>query len=127
MWAIGELGFAYKRIDAGLEFGGNDNPAYLALNPNGLVPTLEHDDLILRESNSIVRYLANQYGSGTLEPTDPKARARANQWMDWQLSVFTPAFWNTFHGLIRTPHDKRTFDPSRHFFSAQRSVNLRAI
>lgn len=107
MWAIGELGLAYERIDAGLEFGGNNTPAYLALNPNGLVPTVEDGDLILWESNAIVRYLANRYGAGTLEPSDQKTRARANQWMDWQLTIFGPAFWNTFHGLIRTPADKR--------------------
>jgi len=107
MWAIGELGLAHERIDTGLEFGGNDTPAYLALNPNGLVPTVEDGDLILWESNTIVRYLANRYGPGTLDPADPKTRALASQWMDWQLTVFTPAFWNTFHGLIRTPAERR--------------------
>jgi glutathione S-transferase len=62
MWAIGELGLAYERIDLGLEFGGNDIPAYLAMNPTGLMPTLIDGDFILWESNSIVRYLANRYG-----------------------------------------------------------------
>ena len=109
MWAIGELGLRYERIDAGLEFGRNNEPAYLALNPNGLVPTLEDGDLILWESNSIVRYLANRYGAGILEPADQKARAIANQWMDWQLSVFLPAFWNVFHGIVRTPPEKRDY------------------
>jgi glutathione S-transferase len=106
MWAIGELGLGYERVDMGLEFGGNDQPGYLALNPTGLVPTLQDGDFVLWESNSIVRYLANRYGAGTLEPADPKIRALANQWMDWQLSVFTPAFWNVFHGIIRTPPEK---------------------
>ncbi|MGH6665601.1 MAG: glutathione S-transferase family protein, partial [Pseudolabrys sp.] len=109
MWALGELDLPHERIDAGLEFGRNNEPAYLTLNPNGLVPTLEDGDLILWESNSIVRYLANRCGAGTLEPADSKTRALANQWMDWQLSVFTPAFWNTFHGLVRTPYDKRDY------------------
>ena len=107
MWAIGELGLAYERIDLGLEFGGNDTPAYLAMNPTGLVPTLIDGDFILWESNSIVRYLANRYGQGTLEPADPKTRALANQWMDWQMSTFLPAFWDVFHGLVRTPPEKR--------------------
>jgi glutathione S-transferase len=107
MWAIGELNLAYERIDIGMEFGGNDKPAYLALNPNGLIPTLEDGDLILWESNSIIRYLANRYGAGKLEPSDPKTRARASQWMDWQISAFQPAFTKTFWGLVRTPPDKR--------------------
>jgi glutathione S-transferase len=107
MWAIGELGLAYERIDMGMEFGGNDQPDYLALNPNGLVPTLQDGDLILWESNTIIRYLANRYGTGTLEPADPKTRALASQWMDWQISVFLPAASAAFFGLVRTPPEQR--------------------
>jgi glutathione S-transferase len=107
MWAVGELGLAHERVDIGGEFGGNKEPAYLALNPNGLVPTLEDGDLILWESNSIVRYLAGRYGPGKLEPKDAKARALASQWMDWQISVVLPALSPAFWGLIRTPPEKR--------------------
>ncbi|MFL5197404.1 MAG: glutathione S-transferase N-terminal domain-containing protein, partial [Microvirga sp.] len=77
MWAIGELGVPYERIDIGGPFGKNNEPAYLAINPNGLVPTLEEDGFILWESNSVVRYLAAKYGPGTLEPKDLRARASA--------------------------------------------------
>lgn len=108
MWAVGELGLAHERIDIGGEFGKNKEPAYLALNPNGLVPTLEEDDgFVLWESNTIVRYLAKKHGAGTLEPAEPKARARASQWMDWQLTVAGPAIFHAFWGLIRTPPEKR--------------------
>ena len=78
------------------------------MNPNGLVPTLEEDDgFLLWESNSIIRYLAAKHGAGTLEPADPRARALANKWMDWQLSVLGPALTPVFWGLIRTPPEKR--------------------
>jgi glutathione S-transferase len=79
------------------------------MNPNGLVPTLEEDDgFLLWESNSVVRYLAGKHDKqGVLEPKDPKQRALANQWMDWQLSVLAPAITPAFWGLIRTPEDKR--------------------
>jgi glutathione S-transferase len=107
MWAVGELGLAHERIDSGGPFGKNKEPAYLAMNPNGLVPTLEEDDFTLWESNSVVRYLAAKYGAGTLEPADPRARARAHQWMDWQLSVAAPAIHATFWGLVRTPPEQR--------------------
>jgi glutathione S-transferase len=107
MWAVGELGLPHERIDIGGTFGKNREPAYLAMNPNGLVPTLEEDGFLLWESNSIVRYLAAKYGAGTLEPTDPHARARAGSWMDWQLSVAGPALTPVFWGLIRTPAEKR--------------------
>ena len=107
MWGIGELGLAYERIDIAGAFGMNREPAYLALNPNGLVPTLEDGNFVLWEANSIVRYLAGLHGKGTLEPADPKQRALASQWMDWQLSVLGPAIHATFWGLVRTPPEQR--------------------
>jgi glutathione S-transferase len=108
MWAVGELKLPHERIDVGGAFGQNKEPPYLAMNPNGLVPTLEEDDgFTLWESNSIVRYLAGKDSAGTLEPADAHVRARAHQWMDWQLSVAGPAITPAFWGLIRTPAEKR--------------------
>ena len=108
MWAIGEIGLPHQRIDIGGPFGGNREPAYLAKNPNGLVPTLEEEDgFVLWESNAIVRYLAAKHRAGVLEPADPHARARASAWMDWQLSVAAPAISDAFMGLVRTPPEKR--------------------
>ena len=107
MWAIGDLGLAHERVDIGGPFGGNKEPPYLAMNPNGLVPTLEDGDVMLWESNTIVRYLGARYGEGTLAPADLKTRALASQWMDWQLSVAAPAIFGAFWGLIRTPPEKR--------------------
>jgi glutathione S-transferase len=109
MWAVGELNLEHQRIDVGGAFGKNKEPAYLAMNPNGLVPTLEEEDgCLLWEANSVVRYLAGKHDrSGALEPKDPKQRALASQWMDWQLSVVGPAIFHAFWGLIRTPPEKR--------------------
>jgi glutathione S-transferase len=107
MWAVGELGLAYERIDIGMEFGGNDTPAYRAMNPNGLVPTIQEGDFVLWESNSIIRYLAARHGAGKLEPADLRSRAIASQWMDWQISAFLPAFTKVFWGLVRTPPEQR--------------------
>ncbi|HEY2137197.1 MAG TPA: glutathione S-transferase family protein [Xanthobacteraceae bacterium] len=108
MWAIGEMGIAHERIDIGGPFGMNREPAYLAMNPNGLVPTLEEDDgFLLWESNAIMRYLAAKHQSAVLEPRDPHTRALAHQWMDWQLSVLGPAITPVFWGMVRTPPDKR--------------------
>ena len=75
MWAIGELGLQCERIDIGGPFGKNNEAPYLAMNPNGVVPTLEEEDgFILWESNSIVRYLGAKHGAGTLEPADLRTR-----------------------------------------------------
>jgi glutathione S-transferase len=109
MWAVGELKLEHSRIDVGGAYGKTKEPAYLAMNPNALVPTLEEEDgFTLWESNSIVRYLAGKHDkAGVLEPKDPHQRALASQWMDWQLSVLGPAITPAFWGLIRTPEDKR--------------------
>ena len=108
MWAVGEIGLPHERIDIGGPFGKNREQTYLAMNPNGLVPTLEEEDgFLLWESNSIVRYLAAKHRASVLEPADLRARARAGAWMDWQLSVAAPAIVDCFLGLIRTPPEKR--------------------
>jgi glutathione S-transferase len=108
MWAVDELGLACERIDLAGPFGGNREPAYLAKNPNGRVPTLEEDDgFVLWESNAIVRYLAAKHGRGTLEPADLRDLALAHQWMDWQTSALNPVFTPVFWGLVRLPPEQR--------------------
>jgi glutathione S-transferase len=84
VWTLAELGVEYERVDAGFGYGVTDTPAYLALNPNGTVPTLEEPDgFVLFESNTIVRYLARRYGQGSLAPGDDREYARSEKWMDW--------------------------------------------
>lgn len=107
MWTIGELGLAHDRVDIGGPFGGNKDAPYLAINPNGLIPTIQDGDLTLWESNAIVRYLAGVYGTGKILPADPKQAALCGQWMDWQLAVVSPAITPAFLGLVRTPPEKR--------------------
>ena len=100
---LAELDLPFTRIDAGLSFGVVSTPAYRAMNPNSLVPTLDDDGFILWESNSIVRYLAATYGRDKLWIEDIKQRCSADRWMDWQLSKFGPALGPAFIGLIRRP------------------------
>ncbi len=107
LWVASELGIGFERVDLGGPFGGNHEPGYLKLNPNGLVPTIDDDGFVLWESNSIVRYLAATHSAGGLWPTDPRQRADAERWMDWQLSVLIPSVGPLFLGLIRTPPEKR--------------------
>ncbi len=105
--ALEELGLPYDRTDAGLQYGVNKSPEYLAMNPNGLVPTLDDDGFVLWESNTIVRYLAAKYASGALWPEDLKIRADADRWMDWQNATLSPAMGPAFMGLVRTAPEKR--------------------
>jgi glutathione S-transferase len=106
LWAAEELGLRYERIDAGMQFGVTRTPEYRKLNPNSLVPTIEDDGFVLWESHTIVRYLAAKHAAGTLWPTDLRARAEAERWMDWAFT-FQNAMRDVFWGLIRTPPEKR--------------------
>ena len=108
IWGLAEMQLPFERIDVGGAFGKTKDAAYLAMNPNSLVPTLEEDDgYTLWESNSILRYVAAKHAYRTLEPADLKVRASAQKWMDWQLSVMAPAITPVFWGLIRTPAEQR--------------------
>ena len=107
LWALDELKVPYERIDAGMQFGVVNEPFYRKMNPNGRVPTIEDDGIVLWESNAVVRYLAAKHGAGTLWPNDLRQRADADRWMDWATSTVAPALTPVFWGLIRTPPEKR--------------------
>ena len=107
LWCCDELGLEYERIDAGGPFDRTQDPEYLAMNPNGLVPTISDDGFTLWESNAIVRYLAAKHGAGTLCPDDLRERADADRWMDWQLGTLWAAMRPVFIGLVRTPPEER--------------------
>jgi glutathione S-transferase len=107
LWLADELRLEYDQQDLGGPFGGNDAPEFRARNPNGLVPVIEDDGVVLWESNAIVRYLAGKYGYGTLSPADTARRAVADQWMDWQQTVVGPVMSPIFWGLVRTPAAER--------------------
>jgi len=102
LWCCAELGIEYERVDIGGPFGGNQDPEYLALNPNGLVPTVKDDELVMWESNTICRYLCTTRNGEQLYPSDPQARTHIERWMDWQLSSIGPPMGALLFGLIRT-------------------------
>jgi glutathione S-transferase len=107
LWTLAELDLRFERSDAGMKFGVVDTPAYRAMNPNGLVPTIEDDGFVLWESNVIVRYLAEKYGRGTLCPSDLNERFSAERWMDWQQTALNQPIGPVFFNLIRVPPEKR--------------------
>ncbi|WP_426323285.1 glutathione S-transferase family protein [Pseudoduganella sp. R-43] len=93
LWTLAETGVAYERIEW--------QPEHVALNPNGLVPVLVDGDFVLWESNSICRYLCGKAGRHDLLPADPPARARVEQWMDWQATDLNASWRYAFMALVR--------------------------
>ncbi len=123
VWFADELGLDYERRDMGGQFGTDD--AYVAKNPNRLVPTIEEDDgFILWESNAIIRYWAHRLGGDRWLPADHTVRARADRWMDWQFQ-YAEAQRPLFVGLIRTPPEQR--DVARMERSAAKASELMTI
>ncbi|MEQ8320483.1 MAG: glutathione S-transferase family protein [Rhodospirillales bacterium] len=107
MWIAAEIGLDVERVDIGGAFGGNDQADYLAKNPNGRIPTLEDGEFILWESNAIVRYLAEKYGSAPWQPARVEDKFHAHQWMDFYLTTLHPSMTTIFWTLVRTAPEDR--------------------
>jgi glutathione S-transferase len=106
LWTCAELDLPFVREDWGSGFQSTQQPAFLALNPNAMVPVIVDgagvDATVLWESNTICRYLAGRYGAGTsLLPSEPAARARVEQWMDWQATDLNNSWRYAFMALVR--------------------------
>ena len=122
VWCAQELGLAFRRTDAGGKHGVVQTPAYRAMNPNALVPTIEDElDVAdghrageagegcfrLWESNVVVRYLCARHAHGRLYPEPLQPRFDAERWMDWQQTTLNPAGRDAFIQWVRTPAEQR--------------------
>lgn len=113
LWTLDEIGVDYAHTNLGGAYGGLDTDAFVRLNPNRRVPVLVDGDLVVWESNAIVRYLAARYSTGLLWPEAPGQRSQADQWMDWASNNLLPAFIDLFWGFYRTPaadRDERSIE-----------------
>ncbi|HEV2559569.1 MAG TPA: glutathione S-transferase family protein [Microvirga sp.] len=101
LWTCDELGLAFERVDWGGAGRSVQDPAFLALNPVGMIPVLDDAGQVLWESNSIVRYLARREGRDDLLPREPAACAKVERWMDWQVSDFNNTWRTVFQATVR--------------------------
>ncbi|GMQ77116.1 MAG: glutathione S-transferase [Gammaproteobacteria bacterium] len=110
LWMVAETGQPFEHIPLGGDFGGLDDPEYLALNPHGRIPTLDDDGVVVWESNAIVRYLSAVYCRGTRWPEDAVDRALADQWMSWAQTTLYGHFNRLFWLTVRTPDKDQSPD-----------------
>lgn len=109
MWCIGELNLPFERIDAGLTYGIVDSDEYLAMNPNGTVPTIrDGSNPPLWETGAILRYLASEYAPESFWPSNNQRRANIDRWSEWSkvniaMNFTGPIFWR----VVRTPLSRR--------------------
>lgn len=79
-----EIGVPYERVLVDKQNGGHRTPAYLALNPNGLIPVLVDGDLVLYETAAICLHLSEtQPQAALMPPMDTRDRAHAYKWLMW--------------------------------------------
>jgi glutathione S-transferase len=82
--------------------GEHKRPEYLALNPNGAVPTLVDGALILTESRAIMQYLASKRRESGLLPPSDQACADVTRWQFWDAAHFSPQLGTlTFEKIIK--------------------------
>jgi glutathione S-transferase len=121
LWVLDDLGLAYSREEAGLQFSANKTPEYLLKNPNGRVPLLEDGAFRLWESNAICRYLCNRSLAlagkdqpeqaftiaSRLYPQNSQSRGLVDQWLDWTLWGITAPMVIVFQQHVRISEEKR--------------------
>jgi len=100
LWMLAEVGETYEREDWGRGYRSTDDPVFRKINPAGVVPVIDDGAFRLRESNSIVRYLAARHRRVDLYPADLQARATIESWMDWASTEFANGMRPVFHGLV---------------------------
>ena len=110
-WTCEEAGLSFTQEDWGRGFRPVTDPEFLALNPHALIPVLVDGDIVLWESNSIVRYVAAKAGRDDLLPADPARRALVEQWMDWQATELNGSWTYALNALFRKSPDHQ--DPDR--------------
>ena len=111
-WKRQRCRYELRHVD--MAKGAHLSADYLAINPNHQVPTLVDGDLVLHESNAILRYLCHKHGLTEWYPADPKHRARVEQWLDWNQSRLSPAVIDiVFNSLFRRRAQGRAGDRPR--------------
>ena len=108
LWMLDEVGEAYERADWGRGYRSTSEPEFVKISTFGVVPVIQDGDFILRESQSIVRYLASKHKRHDLYPTALQPRARVESWMDWASTDLYGAARPVFHAMIVNAKDPMT-------------------
>lgn len=112
------LTLAEKRIDFDDKLITRDElntPSYRAMNPAGVVPTLVHDGTVITESSVIIQYLDEAFGQPSLQPADPKERAKMRLWLRavddalHNLGTMTYAIAVRFEYLAKSEADREAY------------------
>jgi glutathione S-transferase len=114
LWMLHELGLPFEHVKLDYHGAELQEPDYLALNPNGRIPTLVDGDLVLWESMAINLYLARRYGAAArLWPDDVSGEALAWQWSFWVMTEVERALLSVLMHSRVLPAEKRDAERAR--------------
>jgi glutathione S-transferase len=105
MFLLEEIAKPYAREDYGRQFNNTTTPEYKALNPNAKVPTLIDGDVVIWESNTILRYLSSSYAPNLTGATAAE-RADVERWMDWLLASINAPYLALFRDAKKKPEER---------------------
>lgn len=105
LWALEELGLKYEHLPT--EVPKAKSSEHLKINPNGHIPALDDDGVILWESMAINLYLAEKYGKGSLWPASVEDHGRAYQWSFWGITELEGHFLTLLTHKMFLPPDQR--------------------
>lgn len=100
LWLCDEIGLPYERTDWGRDHRPTTEPEFMKVSIFGVVPVVDDDGFILRESNTIIRYLCSKHGRSDLYPVDLKQRAVVEQWMDYGNTDLGTGMRPVFQGKV---------------------------
>ncbi len=110
---LAEKGIEWQDKQVSFALNEHLTPEYLQLNPNGVVPTLVHDDKVVIDSSVIMEYLDEVVPAPPMAPRTPHGRAQLRAWLRYFEEVATPAvrFPSFNQGMLRrfTPLDEDEF------------------
>ncbi|MCP4188035.1 MAG: glutathione S-transferase family protein [Gammaproteobacteria bacterium] len=107
LWLLDELSLDYDHVELGSNPADTETDEFGELNPMRKVPVLVDHKHSIWESNTILRYLVNTYGSKHWQNGDTYQTSLMERWMDWAQTRFEPAFVGVFWGYYRTPEHLR--------------------
>ena len=109
LWIAKELGLQYEHIPVEIGAAGARKPDYLSINPNGRLPAIDDDGLVLWESLAITLYLSKRHDR--LYPATLDGEAKTWQWSLWAVQEVDRGvnIWS-LHALRLPPEDR---DPAR--------------
>lgn len=107
IFMLEQLGAEYAREDYGRQFENTTTAEYKAMNPTSKVPTLIDGDVVIWESNTILRYLAAVApGGDKLTGANPAEKTEVERWMDFLLAAVNPGYLAAFKGAKQTPAER---------------------